>query len=103
MLAGAFIFVTLSAAASGQPIRLHGATTQASPSVTPSSSANKLVATVTPFSNDAAFCGYRAAMPINGRNTIVRMPDGIHLNETGSELAANTITTRLKQDFASLK
>jgi hypothetical protein len=46
---------------------------------------------------------YRAAMPINGRSTIVRIPDGIHLNEAGSELAAGVVTNRLKQDFASLK
>jgi hypothetical protein len=42
-------------------------------------------------------------MPINGRSTIVRVPDGIHLNEAGSELAANIVTNHLKQDFASLK
>jgi hypothetical protein len=46
---------------------------------------------------------YRAAMPINGRSTIVRMPDGIHLNEAGSGLAADVVLNRLKQDFASLK
>jgi lysophospholipase L1-like esterase len=46
---------------------------------------------------------YRAAMPINGRSTIVRMPDGIHLNEAGSQLATNTVVGRLKQDFASLR
>jgi hypothetical protein len=46
---------------------------------------------------------YRSAMPINGRSTIVRMPDGIHLNEAGSQLAAGIVIGRLKQDFASLK
>jgi hypothetical protein len=46
---------------------------------------------------------YRAAMPISGRSTIVRLPDGIHLNEAGSALAAGIVIGRLKQDFASLK
>ncbi len=46
---------------------------------------------------------YRAAMPINGRSTIVRMPDGIHLNEAGSGLAAGVVIGRLKADFASVK
>ena len=46
---------------------------------------------------------YRAAMPVNGRSTIVRMPDGIHLNEAGSQLATNAVTNNLKKDFASLK
>lgn len=45
---------------------------------------------------------YRAAMPINGRSTIVRMPDGIHLNEAGAALAAQVVIGRLKADFASL-
>lgn len=46
---------------------------------------------------------YRASMPIGGRNTIVREPDGIHLNEAGAALAAEDVIARLKADFASLK
>jgi hypothetical protein len=45
---------------------------------------------------------YRAAMPVKGRNTIVREPDGIHLNEAGAGLAADVVIERLKADFASL-
>lgn len=46
---------------------------------------------------------YRAAMPLGGRNTIVRRPDGIHLNEAGSRLAADAVIARLRDDFESLR
>jgi lysophospholipase L1-like esterase len=46
---------------------------------------------------------YRAAMPVNGRNTIVRRPDGIHLNDAGAALAANIVLAHVKADFASLQ
>ncbi len=46
---------------------------------------------------------YRASMPVAGRNTIVREPDGIHLNEAGADVAADLVLERLKADFASLK
>jgi lysophospholipase L1-like esterase len=45
---------------------------------------------------------FRAAMQVGGRNTIVREPDGIHLNEAGAGLAADIVIARLKADFASL-
>ncbi|MEA2221311.1 MAG: uncharacterized protein QOJ35_3937 [Solirubrobacteraceae bacterium] len=45
---------------------------------------------------------YRAAMPVNGRSTIVREPDGIHLNEAGAAVAAGIVIARLQADFASL-
>jgi hypothetical protein len=45
---------------------------------------------------------YRAAMPIGGKETIVRRPDGIHLNEAGAALAAQVVIARLKADFGSL-
>ncbi len=45
---------------------------------------------------------YRASMPVGGRATIVREPDGIHLNEAGASLAANLVVERMKADFASL-
>jgi hypothetical protein len=47
--------------------------------------------------------GYRAAMPIDGRTTIVRRPDGIHLNDAGSRLAADAVVARLRDDFDSLR
>jgi hypothetical protein len=45
---------------------------------------------------------YRASMPVKGRATIVREPDGIHLNEAGAAVAADVVIARLKADFASL-
>jgi hypothetical protein len=42
---------------------------------------------------------YRAAMPINGTDTIVREPDGIHLNDTGASLAAEHVISALDADF----
>ena len=45
---------------------------------------------------------YRASMSVNGRATIVREPDGIHLNETGAAIAAGVVVARLRADFASL-
>ena len=43
--------------------------------------------------------GYRAAMPVNGADTIVRASDGIHLNETGANLLAGVVLDRIRQDF----
>jgi hypothetical protein len=50
------------------------------------------VATFTPS-------GYRDAMPIDGRETIVREADGIHLNEAGAELLADDVLEALRRDF----
>jgi lysophospholipase L1-like esterase len=44
--------------------------------------------------------GYRDAMPINGEDTIVRQPDGIHLNDTGAAFLAGIVVKRIGQDFA---
>jgi lysophospholipase L1-like esterase len=46
---------------------------------------------------------YRAAMAVAGRSTIVRRPDGIHLNDAGARLAADDVMARLRADFASLR
>jgi hypothetical protein len=46
---------------------------------------------------------YRAAMAVAGRNTIVRRPDGIHLNDAGARVAADTVIGRLRGDFDSLR
>jgi hypothetical protein len=42
---------------------------------------------------------YRAAMPVEGRATIVRESDAVHLNEAGSEIAANAVLGALRRDF----
>ena len=44
--------------------------------------------------------GYRAAMPVDGRDTIVRQPDGIHLNDTGAGLLADEVLKALRADFS---
>jgi lysophospholipase L1-like esterase len=44
--------------------------------------------------------GYRDAMPLNGENTIVRQPDGIHLNDAGAAYLADVVIERMRQDFA---
>jgi hypothetical protein len=40
---------------------------------------------------------FRGAMTVDGREQIVRREDGIHLNEVGSELAAQTTLTELRR------
>lgn len=45
---------------------------------------------------------YRAAMPVNGRETLVREPDGIHLNEAGARVALDIVLERLRADFEKL-
>lgn len=44
--------------------------------------------------------GYRDAMEIDGKNTIIRRPDGIHFNDTGSAYLAGMVLDRMGQDFA---
>ncbi|HWC27581.1 MAG TPA: DUF459 domain-containing protein [Solirubrobacteraceae bacterium] len=44
---------------------------------------------------------YRAAQEVDGRQTIVREPDGIHLSEAGAAVAMNLVLGRLHADFAS--
>jgi len=46
---------------------------------------------------------YRASMDVGGRATIVREPDGIHLNQAGARVAAAIVMKRLKADFESLR
>src|SRR5262249_53076949 len=43
--------------------------------------------------------GYRDAMKINGKETIVRASDGIHLNEPGSKFLAENVLGRINRDF----
>jgi hypothetical protein len=42
---------------------------------------------------------YRDAMPVNGSEQIVRESDGIHLNETGSSVAADTVVAEIGEEF----
>jgi hypothetical protein len=42
---------------------------------------------------------YRASMDVDGRETVVREPDGIHLNDAGSQLAADAVQRALDADF----
>ncbi len=45
---------------------------------------------------------YRAAMTVKGRETLVRRPDGIHLNDAGAGVALDIVLARLRADFAKL-
>lgn len=43
---------------------------------------------------------YRASMPVGGEDKLVREADGIHLNQTGSELAADNVLRAMASDFS---
>jgi hypothetical protein len=43
---------------------------------------------------------YRDAMPVDGHQEIVREPDGVHLNLTGSRVAAGIVQAVLRHDYA---
>jgi hypothetical protein len=45
---------------------------------------------------------YRDAMTVGGRRQIVRENDGIHLNETGAQVAADPVLTAIRRDFGKL-
>jgi hypothetical protein len=57
----------------------------------------RLIDTVPIFTPGAR---YRASMPIDGRDTIVRESDGIHLNEAGSALLADEVLAAIDRDFS---
>jgi hypothetical protein len=42
---------------------------------------------------------YRDSMEIDGKQTIVRESDGIHLNDEGSSLAADLVLQAVDRDF----
>jgi hypothetical protein len=42
---------------------------------------------------------YRDAMTVDGREQIVRQADGVHLNSTGSRVAADDVLAALREDF----
>ncbi|HEX8157220.1 MAG TPA: GDSL-type esterase/lipase family protein [Solirubrobacteraceae bacterium] len=46
---------------------------------------------------------FRPAMDVDGKGTVVREPDGIHLNDAGAKVAAGLVQSRLKADFDSLR
>ncbi len=43
--------------------------------------------------------GYRDAMPVDGVDTVVREPDGMHLNEAGAHVLALAVVAALTGDF----
>ncbi len=45
---------------------------------------------------------YRAAMPVDGQETLVRRQDGIHLNDAGAGVALEIVLARIRADFAKL-
>jgi lysophospholipase L1-like esterase len=44
---------------------------------------------------------FRDAMPIDGRETLVREADGIHLNRDGAALAADAVAAAIDADFVT--
>jgi lysophospholipase L1-like esterase len=42
---------------------------------------------------------FRAAMSVGGRETIVREPDGVHLNDAGARVAASAVLRAVDRDF----
>jgi hypothetical protein len=42
---------------------------------------------------------YRDSMDVDGDEKIVRESDGVHLNEEGAEVAADTVLDALSGDF----
>ena len=45
---------------------------------------------------------FRASMDVDGRNTLVRRQDGIHLNDAGAGVAVKIVEARIRADFAKL-
>jgi lysophospholipase L1-like esterase len=43
---------------------------------------------------------FREGMPVDGRERLVRDPDGIHLNDRGAAVLADAVLARLREDFA---
>ncbi len=43
--------------------------------------------------------GYRDSMPVDGVDTVVREPDGMHLNEAGARVLAKAVAAELLADF----
>jgi lysophospholipase L1-like esterase len=45
---------------------------------------------------------FRASMDVDGRNTLVRRQDGIHLNDAGASVAEKIVEARIRADFEKL-
>ena len=45
---------------------------------------------------------FRASMEVDGRNTLVRRQDGIHLNDAGASVALKIVEARIRADFEKL-
>ena len=45
---------------------------------------------------------YRDSMEVDGEDRIVREADGVHLNDEGAKVAADTVLDALEQDFGTL-
>jgi hypothetical protein len=45
---------------------------------------------------------FRAAMDVDGANTLVRRQDGIHLNDAGASVAEKIVEARIRADFAKI-
>jgi hypothetical protein len=43
--------------------------------------------------------GYRDSMPVDGVDTVVREPDGMHLNQAGAHVLAEAVSAALTGDF----
>jgi lysophospholipase L1-like esterase len=56
----------------------------------------EVIDTVPTFTPDGR---YRDAMPVDGEEQIVRESDGIHLNDLGSDLAAQIVLAAIDEDF----
>lgn len=46
---------------------------------------------------------YRETLTIDGRERLVREPDGIHLNGAGADVAADRVLAALRRDFPAVK
>lgn len=42
---------------------------------------------------------FRSSMDVDGKETLVRQADGIHLNQAGNEIAADTVVEALRADY----
>jgi lysophospholipase L1-like esterase len=72
---------------------VNGAVRQAAAQRGPTVRVVDLIPTFTPGDS------YRDSIPIDGRQTIVRESDGIHLNEQGSSVAADLVLAAIDRDF----
>jgi hypothetical protein len=46
---------------------------------------------------------FHSSIEVDGRDEIVREPDGLHLTPKGAELAADVVLDAVERDFPSLR